>query len=275
MASVVKNLFGKLIEIFLPAEDTWGEAPLVRRGVAGKNPPDFPRLVEALMQDIKKQTLRIRDQIFAPNVFTIRLHPEDLSQMGDLQDQMVAGLQAELTEYYKNEGFSSLTPIRIQFERDPKLSQGHIIATGKIEKAASQVVDKDTAAALTTHETIRRDDYPTIVRPRLPKAVLLVVKGSQQGTSFPLVKLNSQLGREIPGHTLEIPLQDPSSEVSRRHASVTMQPDGTFLVMDSTSTYGTKLNGKALDPEKPVPFKPGDRIVLAEQIELELKVGEK
>jgi pSer/pThr/pTyr-binding forkhead associated (FHA) protein len=61
--------------------------------------------------------------------------------------------------------------------------------------------------------------------------------------------------RELQAYPLMI---EEDQSISRNHIYLEQQPDGSFLVMDRHSTYGTRLNNQRLLPNKEYPFKPGD-----------------
>ena len=50
--------------------------------------------------------------------------------------------------------------------------------------------------------------------------------------------------------------------VSRQHALIQPQPDGSFVLYDMGSRNGTVLNGHELDPHQPYPVTDGDKIQL-------------
>jgi hypothetical protein len=78
---------------------------------------------------------------------------------------------------------------------------------------------------------------------------------------FPVELNRSVIGRRINGREQqEVALDDPG--VSRRHAQVKRQPDGSLALLDLGSTNGTKINGIAIEPNILVPLKDGDRITL-------------
>jgi FHA domain/Double zinc ribbon len=78
---------------------------------------------------------------------------------------------------------------------------------------------------------------------------------------FPVELDRSVIGRRVVGREQqEIALDDPG--VSRRHAQVKRQPDGSLALLDLGSTNGTKINGIAIEPNILVPLKDGDRITL-------------
>ncbi|URN16109.1 FHA domain-containing protein, partial [Streptomyces sudanensis] len=65
---------------------------------------------------------------------------------------------------------------------------------------------------------------------------------------------------ESPDIDLSVPPEDPG--VSHRHAVFLRQPDGSWAVVDQSSTNGTTLNGsdEPIQPYVPVPLQDGDRV---------------
>jgi hypothetical protein len=79
---------------------------------------------------------------------------------------------------------------------------------------------------------------------------------------FPVEQDRNTIGRRVNGREpqQEIALEDPG--VSRRHAQIKRQPDGSLALLDLGSTNGTRINGIAIEANILVPLKDGDRILL-------------
>jgi hypothetical protein len=98
----------------------------------------------------------------------------------------------------------------------------------------------------------------------------LFERGTWQGVQFPddfspvAVPLDTpelRIGRgELDGRLPDIDLEDPA--VSRMHALLVRQEDGTYAVVDQGSSNGTTLNGDPtwLAAKVAVPLKHGDRV---------------
>jgi pSer/pThr/pTyr-binding forkhead associated (FHA) protein len=75
-----------------------------------------------------------------------------------------------------------------------------------------------------------------------------------------------QIGRRSVSRGLdpEIDLTGPPADpgISRLHAVLIAQPDGTWSVLDPGSANGTRLNGTPIPTDNPVPLHDGDRINL-------------
>jgi len=85
----------------------------------------------------------------------------------------------------------------------------------------------------------------------------------QAPIAFRLEKETNLIGRSstLQGIQPEIAL-DLDDAVSRRHALLLRQPDGTFKLRDIGSSNGTKLNDVELQPMVDTPIKEGDEITL-------------
>jgi hypothetical protein len=85
----------------------------------------------------------------------------------------------------------------------------------------------------------------------------------QAPIALQLDKETNLIGRSstLQGIQPEIAL-DLDDAVSRRHALLLRQPDGTFMLRDIGSSNGTKLNGIELQPMVDTPIKEGDEFTL-------------
>ncbi len=79
---------------------------------------------------------------------------------------------------------------------------------------------------------------------------------------FPVDFAENLLGRRSDHKDIhpEIPLEDPG--VSRRHAKLLRQPDGSLLILDVGSSNGTFLNDVEVKPGVRTPLQSGDQITL-------------
>jgi len=93
---------------------------------------------------------------------------------------------------------------------------------------------------------------------------LILVAGNGAGTEYPLEKTELQLGRDLSN---DIVINDP--EVSRRHARLSLQPEG-YILEDLGSTNGTFIRGQRL--AAPVVLRPGELITIGEKVNLKYEV---
>lgn len=86
------------------------------------------------------------------------------------------------------------------------------------------------------------------------RATFLVgVSGKHNGEILPVTGPQFVLGRDSSKCDLAV----DNASVSRRHAMIRLEPDGSATITDLDSSYGTYLNGRAV---KQAPLKDGDRI---------------
>ncbi|NDJ23245.1 FHA domain-containing protein [Nostoc sp. B(2019)] len=95
---------------------------------------------------------------------------------------------------------------------------------------------------------------------------------NQPAVTFRLEKDSNLIGRrsEIRGIHPEVPL-DFDDAVSRRHALLNRQADGTLTLRDIDSANGTKLNGVELTPMVDAPLQDGDEFTLGHWTRITVK----
>lgn len=107
---------------------------------------------------------------------------------------------------------------------------------------------------------IHKDDLDRVVRAREEKAYLTVIRGSDHDLGrHTLVETVVVLGRSP---DVDFPVNDLG--VSRRHACVERQGDGSCVLTDLGSTNGTLVNGSPL--EAPHRLAGGDKIFLGDTV---------
>ncbi len=118
-------------------------------------------------------------------------------------------------------------------------------------KSAAQIDSGDKTAMMKGDpETIRAERERAAQQP----ACLIVVRGTPQGHRYFLTQDQTILGRDP---TADIVVQD--ANVSRKHAALIKQGESVVIV-DQGSSNGTKVNGKACEPGKPVVLAKEDMI---------------
>jgi two-component system cell cycle response regulator len=91
------------------------------------------------------------------------------------------------------------------------------------------------------------------------EACLIIVRGTPQGHSFFLTTNDAVIGRDP---KTDITLND--SSVSRNHARVLKQPDGTICFMDLGSSNGSFINGQKIPSKTPMKLSKEDMIKVGE-----------
>lgn len=84
---------------------------------------------------------------------------------------------------------------------------------------------------------------PTGVEPSIYGVYLLVERGKDRGSVFPVNRQVTVIGRS----GTEVLIDDP--DISRRHAALDVQGQGKYILRDLASTNGTLLNGVRIQTE--------------------------
>jgi diguanylate cyclase (GGDEF)-like protein len=98
-----------------------------------------------------------------------------------------------------------------------------------------------------------------------PAIYMIVVSGGIPGSMILLSEHGTSLGRS-PENTFQF----EDITVSRRHALIAINADGSVSLTDHGSTNGTRVNGKAIAPKRAVRLEDGDRVQLGTKVVLKL-----
>jgi pSer/pThr/pTyr-binding forkhead associated (FHA) protein len=99
--------------------------------------------------------------------------------------------------------------------------------------------------------------------PRKGPAFLTVISGELVGTVFELA-----LGQTLIGRSEVAQVQLPDDGVSRRHAKIVRESDGSAKIVDLESTNGTYINGRRVHAEG---LREGDRIRIGQSATLDFR----
>ncbi len=95
-----------------------------------------------------------------------------------------------------------------------------------------------------------------------PQTIQLVMRtGPTPGKAFPISKSEIIIGRDA---TCDIVIND--AEISRRHAKMTMEATGGYVLEDLGSTNGTFVDGQRL--MGPHSLQPGDLVLFGENVSM-------
>ncbi len=99
--------------------------------------------------------------------------------------------------------------------------------------------------------------------PRKGPAFLTVLTGELVGTVFELA-----LGQTLIGRAEGLPVQLPDDGVSRKHAKIIREADGSAKIVDLDSTNGTYINGRRIHAEG---LREGDRVRIGQSATLDFR----
>jgi hypothetical protein len=153
-----------------------------------------------------KRSIGVSGKTVAPNDFTIRLSETDRAELEPIHDSLVRELCDTAREHARDEGYTFVGPISVNFEGDESLHTGNF-------HVAARLVEAEGGAAV-----------GSLILPNGQRVVL--------------GEYLLSIGR-LPECT--ITLGDPN--VSRRHAEI--RPAGAgYRLTDLGSTNGTLVNGQ-------------------------------
>jgi hypothetical protein len=175
---------------------------------------------------------------FAPDQFTLSVHPEGLIQIGQLPHDLQMIITRDFRQALQDAGFLFAREIHFTLATDPTLPQDGVRVIGwhssnplDIQGEITQIEEYDT-------------DRP-------PAGAFLVVEGRRH---FPLSAPLIQIGRRLDN---DLVIDDP--RVSRRHLRL-LANRGTYVLRDLNSTAGTYVNGVRVREQS---LQPGDVINVA------------
>lgn len=183
---------------------------------------------------------------FAPDQFTISVHPEGLKQIGQLSDDLQMDITRDFRQALQKAGFLFAREVHFTLASDPTLSQDGVRIIGWHSSNPLDIKGEITPI----------EEYDT---DRPPAGAFLVVEGKRHfQLSAPLVKIGRRLDNDLV-------IDDP--RVSRQHLQL-LANRGRYILHDLNSTAGTYVNGnKVIDHS----LQPGDLIKVAN---VELIYGE-
>jgi hypothetical protein len=151
------------------------------------------------------RSVGVNGKVVVPNHFVLRLAPDDAATFEGVQDALASELCDALREHGREEGYTFMGPVRVEFATDPELRPGTFEVKGRLRQGEGGVA-----------------------------AGSVVVPGGQR------VILGEQVVRI--GRLPDCGVQLADTNVSRHHAEIRPAGEG-FVVVDLGSTNGTKVNG--------------------------------
>jgi hypothetical protein len=182
-------------------------------------PAEIGRRLERAMLDGRVTSVGTS---LAPNVYEVRLHPEDAASFTSWEQALCREMETWLAELAFARGLSTVGPIQVRLVEDASVGRRSVQAEGRFDPRAAPA-----------EKSLRPDRD----RSR-PLRLLPIAPGMPQVS---LVSSPVRVGRAADN---DLVLTDP--EVSRHHAR--LEPDGQgWRAIDLGSTNGTWVNGVHLN----------------------------
>jgi len=177
-------------------------------------------------------------RVFAPDQFTLSVHPEGLRQIGQLPNDLQMEISRDFRQALQDAGFLFAREVHFTLATDPTLPHDGVRVIGWHSSNPLDIKGEITPI----------EEYDT---DRPPAGAFLVVEGSRH---FPLSTALIQIGRRLDN---DLVIDDP--RVSRQHLRL-LAKRGKFILHDLNSTAGTYVNGIKVKDHS---LQPGDVINVA------------
>jgi hypothetical protein len=198
-------------------------------------------IAAALQRELDDKAVVLdRDRRIAPNVFTVELGPADHDRLAPYAQALGAELADMVREHAQTQGYVLKGQVEVDLARDDALATGvfHVVSEGRTsiiaQPHASPVppVPAPTPAPATAEGASVVPPAPSAAAEPVPHVRLVV-----NGTAVPITEDRMTLGRGT-----DVDLRVDDAGVSRRHAELRRDADGTVSVVDLASTNGTFVN---------------------------------
>lgn len=198
---------------------------------------------------------------FVPNVYRIRLSPDDFAEAKKYGVALAEELCEEIIRHADSQGYTLRGPVRATFVKNTDLRRGQLHIESSTEKGAvpSAHPVAATAPAAGSHTGLSAgqpaapaapsapssyDLDATTVNPAVTRAPRVLAVVEHDGTRHELE------AHTVVGRSSQAGISIADSGISRRHMEIYRQGDH-FYARDLGSTNGTYVDGERLDPQAP------------------------
>jgi Protein of unknown function (DUF3662)/Inner membrane component of T3SS, cytoplasmic domain len=209
---------------------------------ANVQPVELARKLSKEMDDHKSVSV---SRVYVPNEYTVYLSTADREQFEGYENSLLAELEEYLGEHAKREGYSLLTPPRVQLETDEDLAVGEFgIATRMVQprqghRPSDEPDEVSEPGATMVYKAPPVEDESEPHELQRQVAVL-----SWSGRRLRIDKRSVVLGRS---RDADVQIED--ANVSRRHAEL-RQEGTTYWIVDLDSTNGVEVGGRRVKRAK-------------------------
>ncbi|NLX09486.1 MAG: FHA domain-containing protein [Chloroflexi bacterium] len=148
------------------------------------------------------------------------------------------------------------------FVNDKPLTDPFPLAHGDVIRLYVPVLRFSAIVTNDEHEKAKATGTLIVPMSKGDHPVLHVTSGPQDGAEIPLLTPVVRIGRATRNAAWDISLQDRA--VSRPHAEIALQDDGSWTITDLGSANGTLINGVPLAANEPLTLRDGFVVVLGE-----------
>lgn len=227
----------------------WGiEGLFGRRGSV--QPVEVGRRIARLMEEQKQVSV---NQVYAPNVFRVRLSPGDFSRLASIAPHLSEDLEQHIARVAHRQGYALVGPASVTWDAAEGAGAGTFSVEAAFAPAEEEPRRELRADGAETTVVYRRLGGPGRAAggPEAGLPELTVARGPDAGRHFPLREGENRVGR---AEDNDLVLSD--SNVSRHHAAF-VREKGRVWVRDASSRNGTRVNG---EPVREAELSDGDEV---------------
>lgn len=208
-------------------------------------------IAKALTAEADGHAVVSANRTLVPNSFLVELGPRDYDRLAPYSEALGGELAAMVREHADEHRYSFVGPVTVALGHDGTLDTGvfRVHAEVSAEGAYTPQADEPAPVAPPTAEPTPDADAPELSpqiatpepTPPRPVSVAPARLHFDDGRAFDLVSAVTRIGR-----SREADLRLDDSAVSRQHAEIRRDTDGSHVLVDLGSTNGTELDGEKI-----------------------------
>jgi hypothetical protein len=176
--------------------------------------------------------------VWAPNHFVFTLSSEDAERFQQVEGALVGELKQVVRDAAAERGWGLVGPPEIEFRTDDSLGRGQFGCEATLVEGEPEPAPAPSTAG--------------------GEAVIVLLEEGQEARTYQLHKQSVAIGR-LP--ECDIVISDPGA--SRRHATITREDSGDYVLTDLGSTNGTIVNDEPVGEHV---LSDGDRITIGNTV---------
>jgi len=176
--------------------------------------------------------------VWAPNHFVFTLSPEDAERFQQAEGALIGELKQVVREASAERGWGLVGPPEIEFRTDESIGRGQFGCEATLVEGEPEPAPAPSAKG--------------------GEAAIVLLEDGHEAKTYRLNKKSVAIGR-LP--ECDIVISDPGA--SRRHATITLDDGGEYVLTDLGSTNGTIVNDEPVGEHV---LSDGDRITIGNTV---------
>jgi hypothetical protein len=224
-------MVSNILDAFEESFERLVEGSVGRAFRSSVQPAEIGRKLERAM--VTNQVVSV-DSTLVPNDYRVALHPNDMVAFADFIPSLCRQMEGWLGDVADRHGFTIIDRMRVLIDGDDTVPRRAI-------KVTASIADRPGVDAR-KHGVVQGTEVIRVIGPTsgLKPVRITFTNGPLKHAEFLIRKPVTTMGR-----ALDNDLVVESSEVSRHHARLELEPEG-LRIIDLNSTNGTRVNGRSI-----------------------------